>query len=462
MAGWDNIRKLVELEFTQSREEGKDAAPLDALQKEWEHTHDEAALAVLHEHILAVPMCEDFPFREPSDLEGIRALRPSRDRTTKPAPADLPDRMLGAWLGRSAGCALGKPVEGFMGTHNGLASWERVKTYLTAISPNEWPLRDYIPEHSPASEKTGGSVCRASTREHIAFMETDDDIRYTVLGQVVLREFGTDFLPCNVAHVWLSRLPYCDVCTAETQAYRNMVLRYDTLRHAQRGETAVTQNDAVDWHWVTHHLNPYREWIGAQIRVDSYGYACPGNPERAAELAWRDASISHVKNGIYGAMFCAAMIAEAFVSSDPMQIIEAGLAEIPATSRLYRDMRDTIAICKKHGCDFAAFEDVIRDIYTLLEHYHPVHTNNNAAICLAAILLSGGDFDKGIRFAVMAGLDTDCNGATVGSIVGAMTGGKAAPTHWTARLNDTLNSGIADYHPIGISECARRSLEIVG
>ena len=89
-----------------------------------------------------------------------------------------------------------------------------------------------------------------------------------------------------------------------------------------------------------------------------------------------------------------------------------------------------------------------------------MHTNNNAAVCVAALLLSGGDFSRGITLAVMGGWDTDCNGATVGSIVGAITGARKAPSHWTGRLHDTLNSEIVDYHPIAISECARRSVKI--
>jgi len=464
MAGWETMRELVLKEIIQGREEGRDPAGLSRVEAKLDAAGDDrVALEALHAELLQVPLLPDFPFNEPNDLATIRKLRPARERPAAPRLADdeLYDKLYGAWLGRCVGCALGKPVEHFMGSHGKLESWERQKLFLTAISPDEWPLRDYIPAHSPASGETGEVGCPASTRDHIAFMETDDDIRYTVLGQIILERFGPDFTLAHVAHQWFQSLPYNFVCTAETQAYRNMVDRGTAIRHVWKPDKVEKANKEVDWHWIVHRLNPYREWIGAQIRVDSYGYACPGNPELAADMAWRDASISHAKNGIYGAMFCAAMMAEAFVESDPLAIVEAGLAEIPTTSRLYADIRQTIDFCASLGNRFEAFEEVIRELYRRFGHYHAVHTNNNAALCAAAVLLSGGDFAKGITLAVMGGWDTDCNGATVGSIVGAITGAAAAPTHWTGRLNDTLNSEIPGYHPIAISECARRSLKIV-
>lgn len=455
MSGWRGIRETIEHEFVQAREEGKDAAALAELAAVFERTDDPDELESLHARLLALPVSADFPFDEPNGLDAIRALRSGASvRRSAPEDDELYDRLYGAWLGRSIGCALGKPVEYYMEGRDGLKSWQRQKTYLTAIAADEWPLRDYFPEHSPAETVTGLTACPLSTRDHIAFMESDDDIRYTVLGQQLLAAEGADFTSESVAKLWLRSLPYDFVFTAETQAYRNIVIGANHLRSKQ-----YAPQDA-DWEWIVHHLNPYREWIGAQIRVDSYGYAAPGNPELAAEFAHRDARISHAKNGLYGAMFCAAMIAAAFTSDSIDEIIEAGLAEIPSTSRLYADMRKTIEICAAHGNRFEAFEAVIEAIYVEFGHYDPVHTNNNAALCVAALILGGGDFHRAVTFAVMGGWDTDCNGATVGSIMGAMLGVGGIPEHWSGRLNDTLMSMVPDYHPIAISECARRSLTI--
>lgn len=53
--------------------------------------------------------------------------------------------------------------------------------------------------------------------------------------------------------------------------------------------------------------------------------------------------ISHVKNGIYGEMFVAAMLAASFVTSDVKEVIEIGLSEIRKKCRLSEAVHDTVA-----------------------------------------------------------------------------------------------------------------------
>lgn len=451
LSGYAPAAQMLQQELAQSLEEGREPAAVERIRARAAGVDDPARLAELWYTLQEVPIRADFPFFEPNGLDEIHAERDGASRLL-PVTAKgeaLLGRMEGAWLGRCAGCALGKPVEWFMRAEKGLSSKERVKRYLTAVAPEEYPIRDYIPATSPASPEVGVAGCELSKRGKIAFMESDDDIRYTVLGLRVLLEKGAGFTTADVAREWLYSLGYGNVFTAEAQAYRNLTLLY---RPPFGGE--------VDWEWVATHQNPYREWIGAQIRADAWGCAAPGNPALAAEFAWRDARLSHVKNGIYGEMFCAAMIAAAFALDDPLAVVEAGLAEIPCRSRLYAEMRETIALCRAHGFRFAEFEAVLEAIYARFGPYDAVHTNNNAALVVASLLLGGNDFEKVIGLAVMGGWDTDCNGATVGSIWGAMHGAARLPAKWIAPLHDTLYSLIPDYHPIAISACARRSAQV--
>jgi ADP-ribosylglycohydrolase len=208
--------------------------------------------------------------------------------------------------------------------------------------------------------------------------------------------------------------------------------------------------------WVRTWLNPYREWIGSQIRADGLAYGAAGNPELAAELAWRDASFSHVKNGIYGEMFAAAMIAAAFGEKDNERIVEIGLSEIPANCRLAADVRKAVEIAHNAKDQL----NLVEQIWEAFKHYHCVYTNNNAALVAATLIFAKDNFELAITTAVLGGWDTDCNGATVGSIMGARLGAASLPLHWSEPLQDTLYAEVNGFHPIAISECARRSYEV--
>ncbi|QYM79046.1 ADP-ribosylglycohydrolase family protein [Horticoccus luteus] len=385
-----------------------------------------ADAGALLDRVSALPMRPDYPFVEPSDLKGIRAQR-RRGGALPPwrgSRAKMADRVRGAFLGRVAGCMLGKPFES--ADQRSIRRW--------AEETGNWPLRQYQRSPTPAELRR---IMAAKPLRPIRPMMTafyidrtdgfpsDDDINYTLIGMEVMRRHGRDFTPVNMATLWCDQLPINATCTAERVAYRNFISGCLPPR------SAVVRN-------------PYREWIGAQIRADFFGYAAPGDPAQAAEWAWRDASISHVKNGIYGEMWVAAMLAAAYVVHPWPDIIRAGLAQVPRRSRLQAGV-ERILVEHAAGADFDTLIASIHAEWNELSAHDWCHTIPNAQVVAASLLCGGEDFTTTIRLAVAAGFDTDCNGATCGSLFGLRGGESAVPAEWLTPLRDRLRTGLQDY-----------------
>lgn len=443
MPAWYPLEQMIREEIVERREEGCD--PVGFEERVDACGGDKAKLMEIYADLCKLNVRPDFPYNEPNELEDILALA-TKDFPDTPAPLTdeaLQDKLYGAWLGRCIGCALGKPFEfgPYVGGNEQGAGWEHIIRWFKGA--NAYPIEGYAPAHSAAEAEGLSLICEQSQRENIAFMETDDDIRYLVIGLLLAEKFGDSFTPEQVCDTWLFYLPAWHCCTAERQAYANFM-------------NAEEQDVMLRRDYIRTHLNPYREWIGAQIRADHFGYIHAGYPLAAAKTAYNDAAFTHVKNGIYGEMFIAAVIAAAFTESDPERCVEAGLSVIPTTSRLYADIRKAIALAHKAESEEALYAS----LWEAFGHYHPVHTNNNAAVCAAVLIYGKGDFTRTVAAAVTCGWDTDCNGATVGSIMGALCGADAIPEGWKTPLNDTLYSFIPGFHPIAISECADRSAAV--
>ncbi len=268
----------------------------------------------------------------------------------------------------------------------------------------------------------------------------DDDTNYTVMAMAMVKQKGIGFTPSDMADFWMNNIPILRVCTAERVAYRNFT---DNI---EPPDSAVVRN-------------PYREWIGAQIRADFYGYVALGQPELAAELAWRDASISHVKNGIYGSMWVAAMLSVAMGQTDVRSIIEIGLSEIPERSRFFEAITE---ILNRHAAGIPYFETMqyIHQRWDETRSHHWCHTVANAQIVAMGLLYGEGDYEKAITRAVLPCFDTDCNGATVGSIMGMMLGARALPEKWTGVMNDTIHTDLQGYQTTKISRLAEEMFQI--
>ena len=125
-------------------------------------------------------------------------------------------------------------------------------------------------------------------------------------------------------------------------------------------------------------------------------------------------------------MFTAAMLARAAVSTDIADVIQSGLSEIPSTSRLYKSISEMLN-WKERG---ETFQDVIERIYDQYDEqkiHQWTHAIPNAMIVTAGLLYGEGDYGRSVCLTVQSAFDTDCNGATIGSIVGMMSGINAIP-----------------------------------
>ena len=419
-------------EYLQSAAEGKDIEKYEALFTAIDsmplNNHKVKMADTLFELVLEAPIKEGYAYEEPSTLEEIKSCRPGERLLLKQLEAaNLREKIHGAWMGRICGCLLGKTVEG-------IHTDELIP--LLRQSGN-YPMHRYI-RHTDVTPEMWETYAYFKPRKSLPFadqiscMPFDDDTNYVVMAQKIIEKYGKDFTPYDVAKEWIALQPKQAYFTAEVTAYQNF------MKAIWPPQSAVYQN-------------PFREWIGAQIRGDYFGYINPGNPEKAAELAWRDASISHVKNGIYGEMFVAAMLATAAVTDDISEIILSGMAQIPEKSRLYESLARVMEWYENGISEQECFERIHKewDEYT---GYGWCHTISNAMIVVASLLYGKGDYGKSICLAVQTGFDTDCNGATVGSVLGMRNGISGIPKEWSEPVHGTLQTTILGMDKIPVTE----------
>lgn len=434
---WESYSANLETEYIQSTEEGLDLSPykdLFAAAAKLPKSEFKAKLGdLLFEAVQNASYIEGYQYVEPSTLDEIKKLRKTHTYPQKELNnASLEQQIHGAWLGRICGCLLGKTVEGIKTTE--------LIPFLKET--DNYPMHRYI-HHADLNDEICSKYsfpfakrCFADTCDG---MPVDDDTNYMVLAYLIIKNWGRNFTSQDVANAWLRYQRKDAYCTAERVAFCNFIKGYEPPASA-------------------FYQNPYREWIGAQIRGDYFGYINPGNPELAAEMAFRDASISHIKNGIYGEMFIAAMIACAAVTTNIEDIILGGLAEIPHSSRLYEQVTELLLDYHNGTTQKECFTK-IHTRYNEHNGHDWCHTISNALIVVASLLYGNGDYGKSICMSVEAGFDTDCNGATVGSILGMAFGLDCIEEVWSSPIQNRLHTSIFGVGTVNITDMVQKTME---
>lgn len=328
---------------------------------------------------------------EPETWDEYRALtrlapRPSDVRRGN-LPADYADRVRAAWVGKCIGTALGDPVEGWTSE---------------AIAAAHGAVRSYLVP--PKVE--------------------NDDTAYPILVLHALDEYGQDFTSSDLALEWVSHLPLA--FTAEWSAIENV--KAGLLPPETR--------------WAR---NPCGAWIGGAMRAEIHGLLAPLDPERAAEYAFRDAVISHYRDGMDGAIYVAVLTSLAFAGGDVEGILRRGLDFVRTEGALRAVVEQTLDACHRHG----DARRVLAALRSELDRYHWIHTLPNVACASIGLVLGERDFERTILTTVANGYDTDCSTGQAGSFLGCLLGTGGIPEAWSEPIADRLRTYVVGFEEMG-------------
>jgi ADP-ribosylglycohydrolase len=298
-------------------------------------------------------------------------------------------------------------------------------------------LEDFIPPPPGDRGFEFPADVQECLRGHITHATRGPGLDMAVLCLELMEGRGTEFDSAAAAELWTTRLPWACLPRPERAAYRNL------LNGLEPPRTALERN-------------ALREWTGTLARGCAWGRALPGRPEQAAGLAWRDARISHERNGIYAAMWTAATTSAAFVTDSPARALEVGLSEVPAHCRL-ADLLHEVQEGREAGWSAA---EMVEEVMKASRSHSPMHVLSNAAVVAVALLWGDAEFSGTVGLAVQAGQDTSGNASAAGAVCGALVGAGAISDHWTEPLQDTLQTALAGTGPLSIRELADRTRRV--
>jgi ADP-ribosylglycohydrolase len=323
-------------------------------------------------------------------------------------PPDYTERVYAGVLGKIIGVYLGRPFEGW--------TYERITAELGDVNY-------YVHE-----------------RRGKPLVVTDDDISgtFTFLRALPDHDNARDLTPAQIGQTWLNYIVEGRTIlwwgglgnSTEHTAY----LRLKGGVPAPRSGSKELNGTVVS------------EQIGAQIFVDGWAMVAPGDPELAADLARRAASVSHDGEAVYGAQVVAAMEAQAFAEPDLNRLVDTALRFIPADSVIARLIYDVRAWHAADPDDWRMTRAKIAATYGYDTYGGGVHVVPNHALIHLGLFYGGNDFQRALMITNTSGWDTDCNAGNVGCLLGIKNGlsGIEAGPDWRGPVADRLYLPTAD------------------
>jgi ADP-ribosylglycohydrolase len=320
---------------------------------------------------------------------------------------DYRSKVLGCWMGKNIGGTLGAPFE-----------WRR------QINSVEF-----------------------YTQKHDGNPLPNDDLDIQLLWLIALEEQGVDIDSSLLGEYWLS---------------------YVTPFWAEYGTAKINLRSGLvpPLSGIWNNFN--KDSDGAFIRSEIWACIAPGCPRQAVKFAQQDAMLDHGNGeGVYAEVFCAALESAAFVESDAENLIKIGLSYIPESCGVARAVNHVLSAYEScytwletrdqilksfRGSLLGGDKSLIsqRDMDMGFAEGHPGwDVPSNIAILVIGLLYGEGDFDKSLCTAVNCGEDTDCTGATLGSIFGIMHGIENIPEKWIKPIGHGIKTACLNLGDLG-------------
>lgn len=243
------------------------------------------------------------------------------------------------------------------------------------------------------------------------------------------------------------------------------------LWHANAGARRAL-NQGISAPWSGHpKYNFHANDIDFQIEADFIGLMCPGLPQESNRFCDRVGRVMNYGDGLYGGMFVCGMYAAAFFADNPRQVVEAGLACIPAQSEYGRLIHDLLRWSSEHPSDWRQVWQLVQDRWDRndpcpdgFQAPFNIDAKINGAYIAFGLLFGGRDFERTLEISTRCGQDSDCNPSSAAGVLGVMLGYQKIPEAWRAELPGLENRKF-DYTDYSFNDIVRsteqRTLQLI-
>ncbi len=220
-------------------------------------------------------------------------------------------------------------------------------------------------------------------------------------------------------------------------------------------------------------LNSHADDIDYQIEADFSGLIAPGMPNVVIEMGEKFGRLMNYGDGVYGGQFVGGMYAEAFFEDEPLKIIEAGLACVPAESQFAECVRDTVRWWQENPEDWQKTWHLIENKYQKNPDYRlfscsgpdgqfNIDAKINAAYIIMGLLYGDRRMEETIIVSMRCGQDSDCNPSSAGGVLGTTLGKSKMASKYLSELNpEGVFSHTAYSFPALVKVCEKLARQAV-